>query len=292
MPNRTRMSSAIRMIAWPSCKFRLRVGLVRVLGTVDRISSDDDVVANCLLYQWSDRLERVPERHLERLVSVGCHGLVAARGRRIIGKLAARSIGRAVARRARVSDEDPAGVGRRLVGGTLRDAAVGDGTVGARVGQDNGDGVTLGRCLDIAVLWPVVRSAVRVDEVGGSHRDPGALVGGLLERDVQVKPAAEVDDAERQQQDDRRDDCELGQTLRSLASEVRLQLFQSLFHGLPWIVKCSLYARFRAEPNMPWMNGVMSWNRINNETLMSPSQKELSVGWAGIVPEALPLGAV
>src|SRR6266513_4767215 len=102
MPNRTRMSRAIRTIAWPSCKLRLR-GLVGVLGTVDRICSDDDVVANCLLYQWSDRLERVPERHLERLVSVGCHGLVAARGRRIVGKLAARSIGRAVARRARGS---------------------------------------------------------------------------------------------------------------------------------------------------------------------------------------------
>src|SRR2546427_13009554 len=69
MPNSTRISSAIRMIAWPSCKLRLRAGLVRVLGTVDRICSDDDVVANCLLYQWSDRLERVPERHLDRLVA-------------------------------------------------------------------------------------------------------------------------------------------------------------------------------------------------------------------------------
>src|SRR2546427_11967592 len=92
MPNSTRMSSAIRMIAWPSCKFRLRAGLVRVLSPVDRICSDDDVVANCLLYQWSDRLERVPELHLERLVSVGCHGPVAARGRRVVGRLAGRRL--------------------------------------------------------------------------------------------------------------------------------------------------------------------------------------------------------
>src|SRR5437773_12251886 len=112
MPNSTRISSAIRMIAWPSCKFRLRAGLVRVLGTVDRICSDDDVVANCLLYQWSDRLERVPERHLERLVSVGCHGLVAARGRWIVGKLAARRIGRAVAGRDCIRDEEQAEDGR------------------------------------------------------------------------------------------------------------------------------------------------------------------------------------
>src|SRR2546430_17717210 len=78
MPNSTRISSAIRMIAWPSCKFRLRAGLVRVLSTVDRICSDDDVVANCLLYQWSDRLERVPERHFDRLVAGRGSDLVAS----------------------------------------------------------------------------------------------------------------------------------------------------------------------------------------------------------------------
>ena len=59
MPNRTRISRAIRTIACPSCKLRLRV-LIGVLGTVDRICSNDDVVANCLLNQWSNRLERVP----------------------------------------------------------------------------------------------------------------------------------------------------------------------------------------------------------------------------------------
>src|SRR5256885_14842236 len=79
MPNSTRISSAIRMIAWPSCKFRLRAGLVRVLSTVDRICSDDDVVANCLLYQWSDRLERVPERHFDRLVAGRGSHVVASR---------------------------------------------------------------------------------------------------------------------------------------------------------------------------------------------------------------------
>src|SRR5256885_8058404 len=105
MPNRTRMSSAIRMIAWPPCKLRLR-SLVGVLGTVDRICSDDDVVANCLLYERSDRLERVPERHFKRLVSVGGDRLVAARGRGIVWKLPARRVGRPVARGARVGDEN------------------------------------------------------------------------------------------------------------------------------------------------------------------------------------------
>src|SRR6266581_4977325 len=129
MPNSTRMSSAIRTIAWPSCKFRLRAGLVRVLSTVDRICSDDDVVADCLLYQWGDRLERVPEGHLEGLVSVGGNRLVATGGRGIVWKLPARRIGRPVARGTRVGDENPARVGRRLLRGSLRVAAVRYGTV-------------------------------------------------------------------------------------------------------------------------------------------------------------------
>src|SRR2546423_511371 len=139
MPKSTRINRAIRTIAWPCCRLALRgSSLVGVFSTVDRICSDDDVAANCLLYQWGDRLERVPDRYLDRL---------------------------------------------------------------------------------------------RAD------RDTGALVGRLLQRDVQVQRAAEVDDAESQQQDDRRDDRELGQALRPLTAEVSLQ---SLSHGLPWIVKCSL----------------------------------------------------
>src|SRR2546428_13493979 len=105
MPNSTRISSAIRMIAWPSCKFRLRAGLVRVLSTVDRICRDDDVIANCLLYQWSDRLERVPARHLERLDSGGWHGLPAARRRRIIRDLAPRMLGLVLVRRGWLSGQ-------------------------------------------------------------------------------------------------------------------------------------------------------------------------------------------
>src|SRR2546425_13328330 len=116
MPNRTRISSAIRTIAWPSCKLRLR-GLVRVFGTVDRICSDDDVVADDLLNDWSYRLERVPERHFDRLVAGGRCDQVAAGadiGRRIGTQAATRSVRREVARSARIGDEDPAGVcGRR-----------------------------------------------------------------------------------------------------------------------------------------------------------------------------------
>src|SRR5256885_16343935 len=116
MPNRTRMSRAIRTIAWPSCKLRLR-GLVGVLGTVNRICSDDDVVANCLLYQRSNRLERVPEGDLDRLIA-GRGGHQVAAGtqvrRRIGAQAAARAVRRDVARGARVRDEDPTGVRRRL----------------------------------------------------------------------------------------------------------------------------------------------------------------------------------
>src|SRR5216683_1329908 len=68
MPNSTSISSAIRTIAWPCCSFRSGE-LVRVLGTVDRITGDDDPVANNLLNQWSQRLEVEPERYLDRLVA-------------------------------------------------------------------------------------------------------------------------------------------------------------------------------------------------------------------------------
>src|SRR2546425_2604438 len=144
MPNRTRMSSAIRMIAWPSCKFRLR-GLVAVLGTVDRICSDDDVVANCLLYQWSDRLERVPERHFDRLVAGRGSHVVASRAhvrRRVGPQAAARPVRRAVPSGARVRDENPTGVDGRLRRGPLWDSTVGQGAV--RTGGGVGEGYDTG----------------------------------------------------------------------------------------------------------------------------------------------------
>src|SRR5437867_12851724 len=120
MPNRTRISSAIRTIAWPSCSFRCG-DLVRVLGTINGICGDDDVVADNLLDDRCDRLERVPEGHLDGLVPGRGRHVVAAGadvGRRIGAEAATRTVGRAVARGARVRDEDPSGVG----GGLLRSA--------------------------------------------------------------------------------------------------------------------------------------------------------------------------
>src|SRR5256885_11559589 len=176
MPNSTRISSAIRMIAWPSCKFRLRAGLVRVLSTVDRICSDDDVVANCLLYQWSDWLERVPERDLDRLVA-GRGGHVIAPGahvRRWVGaQAAARPVGCAVAGGARVGDEDPSGVRGRFRGRALRDATVGQRAVGTGrvIGEVHDYGVAGDRVRDVGVGGPGMRGAVGIDEVRGPDRD-------------------------------------------------------------------------------------------------------------------------
>src|SRR5207249_11584430 len=111
MPNRTRMSSAIRTIACPSCN--LRCGdLVRVLGTVNRIRSDDDVAADNLLDDRGDRLERVPERDLDGLVA-GCGRHVVAAGaevrRRAGVQSAAGPVARAGAGGAVVGDEDRGG---------------------------------------------------------------------------------------------------------------------------------------------------------------------------------------
>src|SRR5205807_9635191 len=50
-------------------------------------------------------------------------------------------------------------------------------------------------------------------------RDASALVGGLLDRDVHVDRAPEIDDAEEQQEEDGRDESELRQALRALALE-------------------------------------------------------------------------
>src|SRR5438046_2994261 len=118
MPNSTRINRAIRTIAWPCCRLALRgSSLVGVFSTVDRICSDDDVAANCLLYQWCDGLECVPDRHLDRLVADRGGHVVAAGaqvGRRVGADAATRAVRRSVACRARVRDEDPARVGGRL----------------------------------------------------------------------------------------------------------------------------------------------------------------------------------
>ena len=134
---------------------------------------------------------------------------------------------------------------------------------------------------DVGVRRPRVRAAVDVDEVRRAHRDAGALVGRLLERDVEVQAAAEVDDPERQQQQDRRDERKLGEALRTLALEPCPVV---VFHGFPWIVKCSLKASFSPLPNRLWIIGVMSAKFISSETLMSPRRHELSVGGVGRVP--------
>src|ERR1700674_1425672 len=111
IPKSTRMSSAIRTIAWPSC--RLCCGdLTRVLGTVDRICGDDDSVADNLLDDRSQGLEVVPEGHLERLIVERRDGNVTAhRGGR--SPFARGSIRDTVAGRAGVRDENPTGVRRR-----------------------------------------------------------------------------------------------------------------------------------------------------------------------------------
>src|SRR5258708_15991991 len=126
MPNRTRISRAISTIAWPACAGPSRTrpvtaspsdcliltsgDSVRVFGTVDRICGDDDVVTDNLLDDRRDRLERVPDRHLERLISVRGHRVIATRRRRVERQLAAGSVGRAVTGRGGIGDEDPTAV--------------------------------------------------------------------------------------------------------------------------------------------------------------------------------------
>src|SRR5438445_3356719 len=115
--NRTSRRRAIKTIAWPSCGFR-RGALVRVLGAINRISSDDDLVSDNLLDQWSKRLEVKPERHLDGLVSDRGGNCVAAGTRRgQHAEPATRTVGHAVACGARVRNEDPTGVGRRQLRG-------------------------------------------------------------------------------------------------------------------------------------------------------------------------------
>src|SRR3989442_15150232 len=112
MANNTRSSRAMRTMAWPSCSFRCR-DLGRVLSAINRISSDDDLVADNLLDYWSQRLEVEPQRHLDGLVSNGGRDHVAARTRRpqcaqaAPGALGCRRRGPAL---ARGGDGEPHGV--------------------------------------------------------------------------------------------------------------------------------------------------------------------------------------
>src|SRR5260370_32764353 len=78
MASRTSIRRASRTIAWTSCR-RLWGDLVAVLGAINRISSDDDLVAANLLNQRSKGLKVNPERHLDRLVSHGRRDIGAPR---------------------------------------------------------------------------------------------------------------------------------------------------------------------------------------------------------------------
>src|SRR2546430_9707679 len=110
------MSSAIKTIACPSCSFRCG-DLVRVLSTVDRIRSDDDVVTDNLLDDRRDRLERVPEGDLDRLVAGrGRHVVTAGADVRRRGgaESTTRAVGRAVAGGGGGAGGDPNRGSRRV----------------------------------------------------------------------------------------------------------------------------------------------------------------------------------
>src|ERR1700737_1589607 len=293
MPKITRIMKAIRTIACPFCSERSRAlspsfisGLV--LSSVDRIRGDDDLIADCLSNQRRQGLEVVPEGDLEGLVFVSRHSVVAAGGRRIEGHLPCGSVGRSIAAHARVRDEDPSSARRGKRRRTLRDPVVGNRAVGARVAKSHVDRVCLNRRLNVGVVWIVVRRAAWVDEIGGANCSPGAFIRGFLQRDVHVEATPEIDDREGQEQQDRGDDGEFGQTLGPLASKPR----GKLFHGFPWTVKCSLYATFKPLPKMPWINGVMSAKFIRIETFTSPKRHALSVGALARVADLTPLGSV
>src|ERR1700757_3732263 len=180
MPKRTRISRAIRTIAWPSCRERLLV----VLGTINRICRDDEVVSDNLPNDRSHGLKRVPDGHLQWLVSVGGDRVQASRRRRVVGKLTAwrirnrwRSQRPLVTARARIGDEDPAGVDRGFLRRADRIAAVGYGAVRTGGGQDDRESGAGEGCFGQGVVRPVVWHAVGGDVVRRAHRHSRALVG-------------------------------------------------------------------------------------------------------------------
>src|SRR5260370_34091360 len=107
MASRTSIRRASRTIAWTSCRRRWG-DLVAVLGAINRISSDDDLVADNLLNQRSKGLKVKPERHLDRLVADGRGDGVAPRpGSRQGAEAAARAVWGAVTASGRVGDGNP-----------------------------------------------------------------------------------------------------------------------------------------------------------------------------------------
>src|SRR2546423_2833585 len=108
MPNSTRISSAIRTIAWPDC-----LELIRIFGTVNRIRSDDDVVADNLLDDRRDRLECVPDGDLDGLIADrGLNRVAAGSGGGIRAQTSSRAVRVSIARGAGVGNEDPTRVHR------------------------------------------------------------------------------------------------------------------------------------------------------------------------------------
>src|SRR5260370_6946315 len=131
MASRTSIRRASRTIAWTSCRRRWG-DLVAVLGAINRMRSDDDLVADNLLNQRSKGLKVKPERHLDRLVADGRRDGVAPRpGSRQDAESAARAVGDAVTGGGRGGGEKPTPVGWGQRRGTGRDAAVWGGGVGA-----------------------------------------------------------------------------------------------------------------------------------------------------------------
>src|SRR5258708_31258331 len=104
--------------------------------------------------------------------------------------------------------------------------------------------------------------------MGGPHRHASALVGRVLEGDVEVEAATEIDDPEGQQKDYGSDEREFGHALGSLAAEPSGEL---CFHGLPWMVKCSLYVMLIPLLKRVWMNGALSAKVIRSEPLVAAS---------------------
>src|SRR5260370_35730901 len=111
MAKSTSSSRAIRTMAWPSCR-RRDGDLIAVLSPINRISSDDDLVADNLLYQWSKRLKVEPQRYLERLVPIRPHRVIAPRGAWVLKSMRSRILRTACDRAVWAGHTVPTGGGR------------------------------------------------------------------------------------------------------------------------------------------------------------------------------------